>query len=351
MKKVLTIVVVMASALMALVGWRIRAQSAAENGPAGGSGVIEADGIELATRVSGRVLRVQHGEGERVAAGEVVLELVCDEPKAHYAEVEARLAAARAQALSASASARAAQGQRSAAYASVGARGAQAAALAAQSELAARDAERLESLGEHAAFSTRDRARAQASELAEQMRAARATEQVTRSQAGAAGAQAEAAQAQAEAAQQSVSALEAALASARIAVDECTVRAPRAGVLERVYYDPGELVGMGSPVARLVDPAQMELTFYLANGDLGAARPGSHAEVRVDAYPDRVFEAAVSRVALEAEFTPRNVQTRSDRDRLVYPVELHVQDPDHLLRTGMQAVASLRNDALAQVTP
>ena len=51
-------------------------------------------------------------------------------------------------------------------------------------------------------------------------------------------------------------------------VAECTVRAPRAGVLERVYYEPGELVMMGSLVARLVDPQLVNVTFYLANADV-----------------------------------------------------------------------------------
>jgi HlyD family secretion protein len=342
MKRVMTIVVVMAGALVALIAWRIRAQSQAELGPAGGSGVIEADGIELAPRISGRVLRVVHGEGQAVAAGDVVLELDCEEPSARMLEAQARLEAARATAAQSSANARAALGQRAAAMASVGVQGATTAALLAQQELAARDADRYESMGEHAAVSLRDRSRSQASELADKTRAARASELVSRQQAGAAGAQAEAAAAAAEAALRNVAALEAALTSSRIQVEECAVRAPHAGVLERVYYDPGELVGLGMPVARLIDPNAVELTFYLANVDVAAARVGTKAEVRADAYPERVFQAEVKRIAREAEFTPRNVQTRSDRDRLVYPVELRIADPEHALRTGMQAVAQVQ---------
>ncbi|MET0285935.1 MAG: HlyD family efflux transporter periplasmic adaptor subunit [Polyangiales bacterium] len=341
MKRVMTIVVVMAAALVALIAWRIRAQSQAEHGPAGGSGVLEADGIELAPRVAGRVKRVLHGEGQAVAQGDVVLELDCDEPLARVAEAQARLEAAQASAAQAAAQARAALGQRAAALASVGVQGATSAALLAQQQLATRDADRYESMGEHAAIAIRDRSRSQAAELADRARAARASEAVTRRQAGAAGAQAEAAAAAAEAALRTVVALEASVTTARIAVDECSVRAPRAGVLERVYYDPGEVVALGMPVARLIDPNEIELIFYLSNVDVAAARIGTHAEVRADAYPERVFQAQVKRIAREAEFTPRNVQTRSDRDRLVYPVELRVADPDHALRTGMQAVASL----------
>ncbi|HEY6879002.1 MAG TPA: HlyD family efflux transporter periplasmic adaptor subunit [Polyangiales bacterium] len=351
MKKVVTIVVLMAGALLALLAQRIRAQGDAERGPAGGSGVIEADGIELASRIAARVRRVPHGEGTSVVEGDVVLELDCDEPTARLAEAEARLAAARETAASAQAQARAARGQQAAAYASVDVQGAATAALRAQEALASRDAQRYESMGEHAALSVRDRARSQAAELAQQTLAARASEAVSRRQATAALAQAEAAQAAASAALRNVAALEASVRTAELTVSECTVRAPHAGVLERVYYDPGELVAPGAQVARLIDPAVVELTFYLANQDVEAAQVGRRAEVHADAYPERVFAARVKRVALEAEFTPRNVQTRSDRDRLVYPVELRIDDPEHLLRTGMQAVASLRAQPTSQVQP
>ena len=60
-----------------------------------------------------------------------------------------------------------------------------------------------------------------------------------------------------------------------------------------------------------------------------------------DAYPGETFEGRVSTVALEAEFTPRNVQTREDRDRLVYAVEIHVDNADGILRAGMPAEVAL----------
>jgi HlyD family secretion protein len=138
-----------------------------------------------------------------------------------------------------------------------------------------------------------------------------------------------------------VQALEAQVANALLWVAECTIRAPRAGTLERVYYEPGELVSVGAKVARLIDPARAEITFYLANVDVDQARVGMRAEVKADAYPGRTFVGTVKRIGLEAEFTPRNVQTRSDRDRLVYPVEVGVSEHKGLLRTGMQAVVSL----------
>ena len=72
-----------------------------------------------------------------------------------------------------------------------------------------------------------------------------------------------------------------------------------------------------------------------ANRDLGAARPGQRVEIVADTYPDRTFPGTIASVAAEAEFTPRNIQTRDDRDRLVYAVRVTIENPDEKLRPGM----------------
>jgi HlyD family secretion protein len=345
MRRVIAVVMLLAGLLTGLIAWRIRAQRDALEGPASGSGVVEGEGVDVSARISARVAQVVAAEGAELAAGAPLLLLECDEPRARLTEAEARLASSRAQALAAGAQAQAAHGQSSAARASIGASAGQVGALGAQYEVAAREAARVEGMGEHAALSARDRARSAADGLAEQERAARATQLASRRQASAALSQAEAATAQAEAARESVRALEALVGSARLLVEECTIRAPRAGVVERVYYDPGELVMPGAAVARVVDPKVVRATFYLANGDIDEARVGMAAELVADAYPGRRFAATVSRVALDAEFTPRNVQTRSDRDRLVFPVEVRVDRHDRLLRPGMPVTVTLPRSA------
>ncbi len=85
----------------------------------------------------------------------------------------------------------------------------------------------------------------------------------------------------------------------------------------------------------------MKATFYLPNAEVGAVKPGARAEVVADAFPGERFEGKVRTVALEAEFTPRNIQTRTDRDRLVYPVEVVVVNRDGKLRAGMPVQVTL----------
>lgn len=344
MKRAVVVAVVLAVVLTGAIAWKINEEEAALAGPASGSGVVEGEGADLSARMSARVGRVVAAEGTRVDAGAVVLELECDEPEARLAEAEARLEAARAQAEAARAQAEAARRQSAAARASVGAASAQVGALGTQRDVAAREADRVESMGEHAALSRRDQARAAATRLRAQERAARASQRASARQAAAASSQADAASSSATAAERSIAALEAIVRSARLAVAECTIRAPRAGVVERVYFEPGELVMPGAVVARVVDLSAVTATFYLANADLGEARVGMRARVEADAYPGEVFTGTVQRIAHEAEFTPRNVQTRSDRDRLVYPVEVHIENAGAKLRPGMPVTVTLAEE-------
>ncbi len=341
MKRVVAAVVVLSTALIGAIAWKIHLQDEAMHGPASGSGVVESEGVDVSARLSARVLRVLVEEGAQVQTGAVLIELECEEQEARLAEAQARLAAAQAQAEGARAQAEAARRQSSAARASIGAVRAQAGALDTQRDVALREAERVESLGEHAAIARRDQARAAADGIEAQTRAARASQVASSRQASAAVAQADAASLAADAAERSVRAMEAVVLAAEVAAGECRIRAPRSGVLERLYYEVGELVMPGATVGRIVDLRIVTAIFYLPNADIDEARVGMRARIEADAYPGRSFRGTVRRIALEAEFTPRNVQTRSDRDRLVYPVEVRIDNRDGALRSGMPVTVVL----------
>ncbi|HET9553695.1 MAG TPA: HlyD family efflux transporter periplasmic adaptor subunit, partial [Anaeromyxobacteraceae bacterium] len=144
-----------------------------------------------------------------------------------------------------------------------------------------------------------------------------------------------AAGAQAEAAAAQVKAGEAAVARARLLAGECEVRAPRAAEVSKLPHEAGELAAAGATLVRLVDLSEPKATFYLPNAEVGAVKPGAPAQVVADAFPGETFGGTVRTVAVEAEFTPRNIVTRTDRDRLVYPVEVTVKNRGGKLRAGM----------------
>jgi HlyD family secretion protein len=335
MRRVLAVLLALTLLLSALIGLRLWTQARALSAPTGGSGEIEGTVVDLSSRVGARVAEVRVREGERVAVGDLLVRLDCADPEAALAEAEARLAGARAQEAVALAQRESAARARAAAAAAREAASAQAGSFAAQRDAAERQARRLESLTADVAASSIDQTQATATGLARQVEAAQAQVAASEAQARAAEAGIRAAGAQAEAAGAQVRAAEAAVARARILVGECEVRAPRAAEVGKLPHEAGELVSPGATLARLVDLSEPTATFYLPNAEVAAVRPGARAEVVADAWPGETFEGTVRTVSLEAEFTPRNIQTRTDRDRLVYPVEVAVKNRDGKLRAGM----------------
>lgn len=341
MKRILVVLAALALALAGLIGAKVNEQEEVLHGPSRGSGVIEGTEVDLAARVAARILEVNVARGQSVKRGDLLLRLDCSDAVAVLSEAEAKLAAARAQADAAGAVAAAARGQRDAASAAAEAARAQAQAVAAQRDAVARQADRLDALQDDVPLASRDQTRAQASGLDGQAKAAGASGKAGEAQARAARSQSEAAAAQAEAARLAVEAGEAAVSRARLLVAECDVTSPRDAVVDDVMYEPGELAPLGMPLVRLVDLARVEATFYLPNAELAAVKSGAEAVVEADAWPGQSWKGRVATVSTRAEFTPRNIQTRTDRDRLVYPVEVVLDNADGRLRPGMPVQITL----------
>ena len=327
--------------LATLLGIRLWWQNAEMHGPAGGAGTIEGTSVVLSSRLSARLASVEVVQGQQVTTGTVLVTLDCSDPKAALAEATARYEMAKAQAQAAASSAAATKRSGAASKQASRAAEAQAAALAVQRDQAARQATRLATLGDDVSAERRESAQSQAAGLDQQASGAVASKEASAAQAAAAEDQGHAAEASADAASEAVKAAEAAVARAQLNVDECTVKAPTDGYVETLPWHVGELVSPGAILARLVDIHEVKATFYVPNAEVGKVTAGASAEIVADAWPDDVFTGTVSTVTLTAEFTPRNIQTRSDRDRLVYPVEVRIPNADGRLRPGMPVQVSL----------
>ncbi|MGC3997684.1 MAG: HlyD family efflux transporter periplasmic adaptor subunit [Anaeromyxobacter sp.] len=341
MRRVVVILGVLVVVLGGLIGLRLWTQARALAAPSGGTGEIEGTVVELASRVGARILEQPVKEGQAVQAGQLLVRLDCADPQAMLAEALARQAAAEAQASAAGAQVEVSGRSEVAAQAAEEAARAQAAALLAQAEAAERDAARLAKLTQDVPASRIDQTQASATQLTNQARAARAQAAAAQEQARAASVGKHATGAQARAALEQVRAAQAAVERAKLMVAECELRAPRAAEIQTLPHEAGELVSPGAVLVRLVDLSEVKATFYLPNAEIGAVKPGAKAEVVADAWPGQVFAGTVRTVSLEAEFTPRNIQTRTDRDRLVYPVEVVVENPGGKLRAGMPVQVTL----------
>jgi Barrel-sandwich domain of CusB or HlyD membrane-fusion len=114
---------------------------------------------------------------------------------------------------------------------------------------------------------------------------------------------------------------------------------PAPPTLETRAIEVGELATPGRAVAVLVDLSRMDLKVFIPEKDIGKVELDDPARVRVDAFPDRLFEPSVARVDQRAQFTPRDIHMPEERVRLVFGVTLSLDNPDGVLKPGMPADA------------
>jgi HlyD family secretion protein len=117
--------------------------------------------------------------------------------------------------------------------------------------------------------------------------------------------------------------------------EELSVKSPTSGLVEEILVSRGETVTAGSPVARVLDPSVMTVKVYIPEVKVATLRIGDLVEVSADAYPDEVFSGAVLRIADEAQFTPTLVLTEEERVKLVFEVEIIIEEGLDKLKPGM----------------
>ena len=120
-------------------------------------------------------------------------------------------------------------------------------------------------------------------------------------------------------------------------IKDLLVQAPRTGVVLTRSVEPGEVLLPGAAALKIGDLDHLTITVYVPEDRYGEITLGSQALVSVDSFPDLAFQAYVLRIANQAEFTPRNVQTEEGRKTTVFAVELSVADPMNRLKPGMPA--------------
>ncbi|MBI5814086.1 MAG: efflux RND transporter periplasmic adaptor subunit [Nitrospinae bacterium] len=130
---------------------------------------------------------------------------------------------------------------------------------------------------------------------------------------------------------------EASLAVAMERLNDATLRAPIAGVILKRYSEQGETVAAGSPVFRIGDMENPWVKVYVKESRLGEVKLGQKAEVRVDTYPAKVYEGTVKQISSEAEFTPKNIQTKEERVKMVFGMKVAVKNQNGELKPGMPA--------------
>jgi HlyD family secretion protein len=287
------------------------------------SGHVEATDVRVSTKVAGRLERFALEEGDLVKQGQELaaidttdLGLALRQAKADRrqaaAELELRVAGPRKE--------------------DIAEAGAQVKALESDLDGARRDLERMQGLLDRGAGTTkgRDDAKVRSDTSAQRLEAARQV--LARLNAGSRPEEIEAARAR-------VAAADARIAQLDQQISDATVTSPVSGVVTEKIAERGELLQVGSGLCIVTDLADAWLTIYVPEPDLGRIRIGQVAQVRTDGGETR--EGKVTFIASQAEFTPKNVQTRDERVKLVYRVKVGLDNKDGLFKPGMPAEARL----------
>ena len=299
-----------------VTGWLLWQYSQVPELPAGiasGNGRIEATEYDIATKRAGRVAEVLVREGDMVEAGQTLAGMDTENLEAQLREAEAQLREARE-----------------------GKNYAEAIVAQRESELvyATADLERTLELAKKGHISR---------EQVDQHRTAKLTGEAALKAARVQVVQAEAA----------IDAALARIERLKFEIDDSALKSPIPG---RVLYrlaEPGEVLGAGGKVLTVIDLTDVYMTIFLPTSKVGRVRLGSDARIKIDAVPEYTIPAKVSFIAARAQFTPKQVETRTEREKLMFRIKITI-DPELLkehiekVKTGVPGVAYVRLDQTIQ---
>jgi HlyD family secretion protein len=292
------------------------------------SGNIEVIQVEASFRVAGKVLERPVDEGQMVQAGQLLARLDARDLEQQVAMRQADAATAKA-ALEAMLA---------------GSRKEEIAASKAALEQAQADLRRLEpdevrlrDLQQKGILSVRDYEASRASLEAARGKVQQADQQYLLVRKGPRKEDIDQARARYDQAQQ-------ALALAQTQLGYATLTAPTAGVILSKNVEPMEYVSPGTAVVTMADLSQVWLRAYVEETDLGRVKVGQKAFVTSDSFPGKRYEGRVAFIASEAEFTPKAVQTRKERTKLVYRIKIDIPNPAMELKPGMPVDAEIALD-------
>ena len=269
-----------------------------------GNGRLEATEVQIASKTPGRLAEVLVDEGDKVTKGQLLARMDTRTLEAQRNQAEAEVLRARENLSAAQANVQLRQSEQ----------------LLAQQEL-----KRSQELIKHGFVSGQILDQQQA-----RLDTGVAAVAASRAQVSAVGATIGAAQAQ--------------VAMLTSEIDDASLRAPIDGVVQLRMAEPGEVLGAGGRVLLLIDPSDQYMNLYLPASVTGRLAVGDDARVLLDALPDRPLPAKISFVAAKSQFTPKEVETRDERQKLVFRVKLRLTDPGALpqAKPGMPGAGYVR---------
>ncbi len=322
---------------VAVLGWRLMQPEKLGEGFVSGNGRIEAVEIDIAAKSAGRIKEILADEGDFVSVGQVLARMDTQQLEAQRREAEAQLQQARYAIATAQSQVTQRQSEKAAALA----------------VLAQRQAE-LEALRKHLdRFAILSKKGATSVQALDDSRARFLSGQAAVSAAEAQVAAAEAAvitaKSQLLGSQSMVGAAQATIERLQADLDDAVLKAPCNGRVQFRVAQPGEVLASGGKVLNVLNLADVYMTFFLPTAVAGQLGIGSEVRLVLDAAPQYVIPARISFVADVAQFTPKTVETASERQKLMFRVKTKI-DPELLkthithVKTGLPGMAYVRLD-------
>ncbi|MBP1728606.1 MAG: family efflux pump rane fusion protein [Deltaproteobacteria bacterium] len=326
--------------LISVVGvvWQKVGKSGKDNGLYSGNGRIEAVEIDVAAKSSGRVKEILVREGEFVTAGQVVATMDTETLDAQLRQAEAQLQQAQSSVGSAYSQLAQRESEKAAALALVRQR---------EAELvkARQHSGRSSALLKEGVLAKQD-----AEDDYSELRSSEAVLNSARAQAAAAEAAIMTVRTQIDGARSAVKAARANVERFQADIQDSALKSPRDGRVQYRVAQPGEVVAAGGKVLSLIDLSDVYMTFFLPTAAAGKVALGTEVRLVLDAAPQYVIPAQVSFISDVAQFTPKTVETASEREKLMFRIRAQV--PVDLLKkhitqvkTGLPGMAYVRLDS------
>lgn len=125
-------------------------------------------------------------------------------------------------------------------------------------------------------------------------------------------------------------------------INDSYVISPIPGFVVKKFIEVGEAVNPMSSLLKISDLSIVDLVIYVSEEELGLVKQGQKVDVSVDSFKDKIFNGTVVFISPEAEFTPKNIQTKDERTKLVFAVKIKIDNPNFELKPGMPADAVVK---------
>lgn len=127
-------------------------------------------------------------------------------------------------------------------------------------------------------------------------------------------------------------------------IRDCNVTSPMPGFIVKSFVEIGEMVSPMTALFKISDLSVVELVVYVSEENLGKVKLGQRVEISTDSYEEKTYEGKIVYISPEAEFTPKNIQTKDERTKLVFAVKIEIPNNNFELKPGMPADATIYTD-------